>query len=845
MAKMQNKPSMMVCYLCGQQFGSSSLAIHQPQCYQKHLAWWKQNDPATRGPKPKDPAVHGHKNQDKMSQQDIEAFNEQNFESYNNNLVACPNCGRTFAPDRIQVHLRSCNPGNSGGGSKPVAGKTPPRPGSSAGAGGGSGAPRKDSSASPGRPKGAKPEMLVCYLCGQQFGSSSLAIHQPQCYQKQLVWWKNNDPATRGPKPKDPATYAGSAQNAGTSGMSKEEYNAQQFDNYNSNLAACPNCGRTFAPDRLPVHLRSCNPGNSGGGSKPVAGSSRPPSKGGGDGGGGEKPSSPGGRQKGARPSMLVCYLCGQQFGTKSLAIHQPQCYKKKMAEWERNDPATRGAKPRDPATQPPGGGGGGGEGMTADEFNQQQFETYNNNLASCPNCGRTFAPDRLPIHLRSCNPAASGGGSKPVNRGGAGASQRNSNASPTASTVNKRSPLVNRQPSNASTKQVQPKACSACGTDNDPDARFCEECGQNLDAAPAPLPPPAAPPLVCQDCGCTWDSGKFCQECGGALAPPSAAPPAEPEMRCPACGELCPAVGNFCEECGEPLNKRSPMKNRLPSDASRESRASDQGGGGWQEGGATALGELPSVPDESYRPQATQDAPPSYAQSQSGSKRNSAAPSGGGYSGSEVGNDHAYDEDPEADDDGGGHGTYSGGGGGDPEEYGGSVDLVPCSICGRRFAAERLAKHENVCRKTSTKKRRVFNSTRHRTEGTDAAQFAHKVPSASTTEKKESGAWKSKSNAFREAMKQAREVKECMAAGKPLPPPAYTREEDDTRTPCPHCGRKFAPDVADRHIPKCAGTINKPKAPPQRRSVPSGPVGAARGAPQPRPAQKFSRKSR
>jgi hypothetical protein len=36
---------------------------------------------------------------------------------YKQNLVPCPHCARTFNPDRIDVHLKSCKPGS---GSKPV-----------------------------------------------------------------------------------------------------------------------------------------------------------------------------------------------------------------------------------------------------------------------------------------------------------------------------------------------------------------------------------------------------------------------------------------------------------------------------------------------------------------------------------------------------------------------------------------------------------------------------------------------------------------------------------------------------------------------------------------------------
>ena len=39
----------------------------------------------------------------------LEIYNEAAFKNYNDNLEPCHNCGRTFLPDRLVVHLRSCN----------------------------------------------------------------------------------------------------------------------------------------------------------------------------------------------------------------------------------------------------------------------------------------------------------------------------------------------------------------------------------------------------------------------------------------------------------------------------------------------------------------------------------------------------------------------------------------------------------------------------------------------------------------------------------------------------------------------------------------------------------------
>jgi hypothetical protein len=45
------------------------------------------------------------------------------------------------------------------------------------------------------------------------------------------------------------------------------------------------------------------------------------------------------------------------------------------------------------------------------------------------------------------------------------------------------------------------------------------------------------------------------------------------------------------------------------------------------------------------------------------------------------------------------------------------------------------------------------------------------------------------------------------------LPPPPVSLNPDYVQ--CPHCGRNYAPMVAERHIPKCVNIQNKPRPPP------------------------------
>merc|ERR1712066_494095 len=52
--------------------------------------------------------------------------------------------------------------------------------------------------------------------------------------------------------------------------------------------------------------------------------------------------------------------------------------------------------------------------------------------------------------------------------------------------------------------------------------------------------------------------------------------------------------------------------------------------------------------------------------------------------------------------------------------------DLVSCKHCARNFADDRIEKHEEICIKTmaKAKKRKVFDMTKARVKGTDAAKY-------------------------------------------------------------------------------------------------------------------------
>lgn len=143
------------------------------------------------------------------------------------------------------------------------------------------------------------------------------------------------------------------------------------------------------------------------------------------------------------------------------------------------------------------------------------------------------------------------------------------------------------------------------------------------------------------------------------------------------------------------------------------------------------------------------------------------------------------------------------------PAEDDGDDDRVECAYCHRKFASDRIEKHEQICSRMSSKKKRVFDASKQRLQGTEAAQFASKSKNKEEPKPKPSK-FKQEHEKLVEALRAARKIQayekakeEGKAVGPPPELPKYEIEDDD-RVPCPYCGRKFGADAAQKHISVC-----------------------------------------
>ncbi|XP_019407356.1 PREDICTED: zinc finger C2HC domain-containing protein 1C isoform X2 [Crocodylus porosus] len=125
-----------------------------------------------------------------------------------------------------------------------------------------------------------------------------------------------------------------------------------------------------------------------------------------------------------------------------------------------------------------------------------------------------------------------------------------------------------------------------------------------------------------------------------------------------------------------------------------------------------------------------------------------------------------------------------------------------------------------NICSKNQGSKRKVFDSSKARAKGTELEQFRQwKASDIPQDEPPQTNNWRQKHEYFIRTLRQARQVQQVLSRGGKLSDlPPLSPVENPDYVSCPHCSRRFAPKVAERHIPKCKTIKNRPPPPPQRR---------------------------
>ncbi|XP_048385636.1 zinc finger C2HC domain-containing protein 1A [Stegostoma tigrinum] len=146
------------------------------------------------------------------------------------------------------------------------------------------------------------------------------------------------------------------------------------------------------------------------------------------------------------------------------------------------------------------------------------------------------------------------------------------------------------------------------------------------------------------------------------------------------------------------------------------------------------------------------------------------------------------------------------------PVDQGGAAELAPCKICGRTFLLPVRLKHEPICQKSANKKRKTFDSSRQRAEGTDIPTLKPLKPRPEPPKKPSN--WRMKHENFIATIRAAKKMSQTMKDGGSLPPPPPPLYDPDY-VQCPYCQRRFNENAADRHISFCkeqAARITKPK---------------------------------
>ncbi|XP_050081328.1 mucin-5AC-like isoform X2 [Anopheles maculipalpis] len=139
------------------------------------------------------------------------------------------------------------------------------------------------------------------------------------------------------------------------------------------------------------------------------------------------------------------------------------------------------------------------------------------------------------------------------------------------------------------------------------------------------------------------------------------------------------------------------------------------------------------------------------------------------------------------------------------PYESPPNLELQPCPICSRKFAPASLHKHTSICERVQTKKRKPFDSSRQRREGTELASYLPKnfgLPQKTAIPVRKLSL--SKTPTFERKEFTSSTMSTSMPSAASTPKPVLKRSMSQQNEPCPYCERCFGMKAYDRHVEWC-----------------------------------------
>ncbi|OAF66401.1 Zinc finger protein [Intoshia linei] len=254
MGPIKRQHQFVTCYICNRKFTNASLPIHEPQCL---IKWKRENNDLPKSKRLKTPKRPPALTADKEGKYNLDAINEQSSKIAESLLIPCKKCKRTFDPSRIMKHESICLKSNIVPHRKNLAEPaekdvtSPPTYNEHMQI---KTAIKKVEKEKPIR----KAQFVTCYICGREFTSASIGIHEPQCLKK---WQIENDKLPK--KYRRPEPVKSKYVTLGKSKPNQEELNIMSYKAAQSNLISCKICKRTFDPSRIEKHESICQKINS------------------------------------------------------------------------------------------------------------------------------------------------------------------------------------------------------------------------------------------------------------------------------------------------------------------------------------------------------------------------------------------------------------------------------------------------------------------------------------------------------------------------------------------------------------------------------------------------------